>query len=94
MQDSRVLGGKEVEANWKKLANLISRRNVYGDITQIATEQELEKLLCLHGNDVPIVVGILHDRVRKSGSRRYTPPAFYERDGSFYQPPSFNMEIC
>ena len=34
MQDSKVLGGKEVKVDKKKLVNFIARRNVYGDITQ------------------------------------------------------------
>ena len=83
----------EVAVDEKKLANLIERRKVYGDITQNATEQELKDLLCLHGNNVPIVIGILHQRVKQKGSRLYIPPAFYERDGTFYQPPCFEMKM-
>ena len=52
------------EVDEKKLANLIERRKEYGDITQNATEQELKELLCLHGNNVPRVIGILHQRVK------------------------------
>ena len=52
------------EVDEKKLANLIERRKEYGGITQNATEQELKELLCLHGNNVPRVIGILHQRVK------------------------------
>ena len=34
MQDSKVIGGKEVKVDKKKLVNFIARHNVCGDITQ------------------------------------------------------------
>ena len=81
------------EVDEKRLANLIERRKVYGDITQSATEQELKELLCLYENNVPRVIGILHQRVKQKGSRLYIPPAFYERNGTLYQPPCFEMKM-
>ena len=33
----------------------------------------------------------LEEWVLKKGTRTYTPPAFYDRDGTFLQPPSFEM---
>ena len=29
----------------------------------------------------------------KKGSRTHIPPAFYERNGEFYQPPSFEIPL-
>lgn len=45
----------------------------------------------LHNNDVPKVIDRLEEWVLKKGTRTYTPPAFYDRDGTFLQPPSFEM---
>lgn len=76
-----------------KLINLIKRRNIYGDITQNATEEELEQLLINFDNHVPSVIAALEDKVRAKGTRTYVPPAFYGRDGALVQPPSFEMSI-
>ena len=48
------------KADEKKLANLIKRRKIYGDITQNATEEELESLLKKYGNQVPKVSSSLN----------------------------------
>ncbi len=42
---------------------------------------------------VPKVILHLEERVRRLGLQTYIPPAFYDRDGKFYQPPSFQMRI-
>ena len=39
------------------------------------------------------VVDFLTNRVRCRGYRTYVPPAFYDRDGKYRQPPPFNMEL-
>eukprot|EP00095_Tigriopus_kingsejongensis_P008231 maker-scaffold591_size129331-snap-gene-0.20 protein:Tk08231 transcript:maker-scaffold591_size129331-snap-gene-0.20-mRNA-1 annotation:"lactoylglutathione lyase" len=83
------------EADPVKLANLVQRRNVYGDITQnTENTEELEELLKRYHNHVPKVVRHLEERVWRKGSQTYIPPAFYDRDGTFYQPPSFEMKLC
>ena len=66
----------------------------YGDITQNARDaDELEELLCRFDNRVPAVIFFLEERVRAKGTQTYIPPAFYDRDGKFYQPPSFEMPV-
>ena len=35
----------------------------------------------------------LEERVRRRGKQTFIPPAFYDRDGKFYQPPSFEMSL-
>ena len=45
----------------------------------------------MHDNNVPLVIESLEDWVRVKRTRTYIPPAFYDRDGSFLQPPSFEM---
>ena len=74
-----------------KLANLIKRRQVFGDIVQNATETQLEYLLVLHENKVPCVIKSLQDWVKTRGSHMYTPPAFYDRDGTFVRPPTLEL---
>ena len=37
------------------------------------------------------VIAYLEKKVRSKGARTYIPPAFFGRDGSFYQPPAFEM---
>ena len=76
-----------------KLSNLIKRRKIYGDITQNASEQDLAKLLRFYNNDVKLVIFYLESMVRLKGKRSYIPPAFFERDGTFVQPPAFEMSI-
>ena len=76
-----------------KMSNLIKRRKIYGDITQNASEVDLAKLLRFYNNDVPSVILYLENKVRLRGKRTYIPPAFFERDGTFVQPPAFEMPI-
>jgi len=84
------LDGKPEVSN-EKLENLVKRQKVYGDITQNASPEELETLLRYHENKVPEVIAYLEKKVRSKGARTYIPPAFFGRDGSFYQPPAFEM---
>jgi len=75
----------------KKLDNLVKRQDIYGDITQNASPEELKNLLRYHENYVPNVILALERKVLAKRKRKYTPPAFFCRDGSFTQPPSFDM---
>jgi len=75
----------------KKLENLTKRQDVYGDITQNASPEELETLLRYHENHVPDVILALEKKVLSKRKRKYTPPAFFCRDGTFTQPPTFEM---
>ena len=51
---SSDLEGKP-DVDMEKLKNLTKRQNVYGDITQNASPEELENLLRYHENHVPDV---------------------------------------
>lgn len=84
---------KEKAVDEKKLANLIVRRKKYGDICQVASESQLQYLLMIHGNKVPLVVRDLKDWVYKKGTQTHIPPAFYDKDGSLVQPPSVEIPI-
>ena len=81
------------QADLKKLENLLARRKTYGDITQNSSAEDLEKLLRLFDNHVPSVIAALDDLVHQRGYKTYIPPAFYERNGVFIQPPSFQVPI-
>ena len=113
----------KTSADGVKLGNLLKRHRVYGDITQNATESQLERLLVsisdniiaklgrilleglkqsenyhmfscfqvLHDNNVPKVIESLEEWVCRKRTRTYIPPAFFDRDGTFVQPPSFEM---
>ena len=83
----------EVLVDDVKLANLVDRQNVYGDITQNATKEELQSLLEMFNNHVPHVIVALREKVIAKGSRNFIPPAFYERNKSLFQPPSFQMIV-
>ena len=91
--DDLDFSGKPAKADQVKLENLIKRQQIYGDITQNATKEDLEKLLRYFNNEVPQVIAALEEKVRRKGSRTFIPPAFYGRDGVFTQPPSFEMPI-
>jgi len=82
------------EMDQVKLRNLLKRRKTYGDITQNATEKQIARLMLIHKNDVPTVIGVLENWVRTKKTKTYIPPAFYDRDGSFIQPPSFEMPLA
>merc|ERR1712156_13658 len=73
----------------EKYQNLIKRQKTYGDITQNASPEELENLLRYHENNVPEVILALEKKILMNKRRKYTPPAFFCRDGSFIQPPTF-----
>merc|ERR1711881_304138 len=76
----------------EKLANLVKRRNgVYGDIVQNCSELQLRWLMIIYKNDVPKVMRVIQDWMTTKGSQTHIPPAFYERDGTLYQPPSFEL---
>ena len=45
----------------------------------------------MHSNHVPSVIASLEEWVQVKGTQTYIPPAFYDRDGTFIQPPSFEM---
>ena len=79
------------EADPKVLEKMIARRKVYGDIVQNVDLDELEALLRNFNNNVPKVIGAIERKVLQRGTRTFIPPAFYARDGTFYQPPSFEM---
>ena len=76
-----------------KFKNLVKRREIYGDITQNATEHQLKRLLLKHDNSVPDVIADLDLWVRTKGSSTAIPPGFYDRDGQFRQPASFEMPL-
>lgn len=78
-------------ADQNKLQNLLGRRKIYGDITQNASPEDIEKLLRFFDNHVPSVIGALVDKIKSKGTKTYIPPAFYERNGIFVQPPAFEM---
>ena len=97
MLSDDVIKKKEVESEVKvdetKLANLIKRRGVYGDICQVASEAQLKYLLIVSQNRVPLVIKSINDWVKKKGTRTHIPPAFYDRDGTFVQPPNIEMPV-
>ena len=45
----------------------------------------------MHSNHVPSVIASLEEWVQAKRTQTYIPPAFYDRDGTFIQPPSFEM---
>ena len=85
--------GKPDIADLKILANLLQRRKVYGDVMQNASEEELVLLLRFHNNNVPKVIAALESKIYQKGTRSFIPPAFYERDGVLFQPPTIEMKI-
>ena len=77
-----------------KLQALEKRRGVYGDLCQEATPLQLKYLLLLRANYIPMVMKDIKNWTLQKGTQKYIPPAFYDRDGSFIQPPSFEIPIA
>lgn len=78
--------------------SVLARRIKINNIcTYIPSEQnilqELKDLLEEYDNDVPEVIQHLENLVLERGYRTLIPPAFYDRDGEYYQPPNILMEI-
>ena len=73
---------------------LEKRRGVYGDLCQEATPLQLKYLLLLHENNIPMVIKDIKNWTLQKGTQKYIPPAFYDRDGSFIQPPSFEIPLA
>merc|ERR1712106_211843 len=66
-----------IQVDQTKLANLVARQKVYGDITQSASPLQLEELLRIYNNDIPTVIKALKEIVAKQGDRTFVqPPAF------------------
>jgi len=80
-----------IQVDQTKLANLLARQKVYGDITQSASPLQLEELLRIYNNEIPTVIKALKEIVAKQGGRNFIPPAFFERDRTFVQPPAFKV---
>ena len=78
-------------ADPKILETLKGRRKIYGDIMQNVDLEEVEALLLHFNNNVPKVIGAIECKVQQKGTRTFIPPAFYARDGTLFQPPSFEM---
>ena len=74
------LSGKP-EADETALKNLLERRKIYGDITQNASNEEIEILLRYHDNNVPKVISALDEKIKTQGYHTFIPPAFYDRVG-------------
>ena len=89
--DAYEADSSSVQVDEVKLARLVKRRKTYCDITQNSTEDQLVRLMRKHTNHIPAVVEDLELWVRTKGSYTCIPPAFYERDGHFVQPPSFEI---
>ena len=87
------LNDKPDAADPNILRNLLQRRKVYGDVTQNVSNEELETLLRYYENIVPKVINALEIIIEDRGYRTFIPPAFYDRDGSLVQPPSFKMQV-
>jgi len=90
----------DIQAAWNdrqvcqsKLANLVRRRQMYGDITQNVSEDQLQRLLLKHDNHVPKAIEELQLWVRRKGTSTFIPPKFYDKNGKFTQPKSFEMTI-
>lgn len=85
---------KDRRACPKKLANLMRRRQTYGDIMQnVNSEEDLKRLLIKHANKVPEAIEELQLWVRRKGSCTLIPPKFYDKNGKFTQPKSFEMTL-
>lgn len=72
-----------------RLASLLTRQSVYGDICQNMTAAELEEVLLASNNDVPLATKIMKLRADVEGTRRVQAPAFYE-DGNVLVKPKLS----
>jgi len=91
VRDWAGLAKSGVSVDKEKLDNLLARQKIYGDITQSASPLQLEEMLKMFNNDIPAVIASLKDITKKCGGQVYLPPAFFERDQSFVQPPGFKI---
>lgn len=75
------------------LNNFIKRRDVYGDICQSFSPEELEEILKEAGNDAPKAILLMERRVLLDGHPRlFRPPAYYvnsDRGEASFQPANF-----
>jgi len=82
----------------RKLANLLNRRAVYGDICQSFEAEEIKSYLLQAHNDVPTVMLMMLVKIRDGErSRKFLPPSYFifrdgEEESHFYKPPSHVYE--
>jgi len=72
------------EVDKVKLANMLSRCRIYGDLMQGETEESISDALKKANNNVPRATKII--RAIKKGNQILLPPAFYEQGKTRYQP--------
>ena len=84
---------KDIQIDEEKLSNLLKRQKIYGDVTQNATKEELSYLLGIFKNVVPHVILALKEKIKTTGGLIFIPPAFYERDETFFQPDSLKIQM-
>jgi hypothetical protein len=75
------------------MANFLKRRQIYGDICQSFSENELDEILREAGNHAPNAVRLMERRILCEGhSRLFSPPAYYvecDSQHSSFKPESF-----
>ena len=78
------LDGSGVIVDETKLANLVKRLKVYGDVVQGESEESLREILKKANNDVPLVIGYL--KSKHFGSQVYQPPTIYKNNKEAFKP--------
>ena len=74
----------------EKLANLLKRTNVYGDLIQGETEESLRILLQKTQNDIPKLIEYVTAKHRHT--QVFQPPTVYQDNDVAYKPPVLHIE--
>jgi len=85
-----IIDYQNIQVDEEKLANLVRRTNVYGDVVQGETEQSLRVLLQKSENDVPKLIEYLICKHRYT--QVFQPPTVYQDDDQPYKPPLLRIE--
>ena len=84
------LDSSDTKVDESKLANLVKRLKVYGDVVQGETEESLREFLKKAKNDVPMVIRYI--KAKHGNNQLFQPPTIYKNNEEAYTPPVLHIE--
>ena len=82
-----IIRANEIDEN--KFHNLVKRRNIYGDILQGFSDEDIKEALLKTNNFVPLTIKLLAE---KRGEKIFFQPAPFIENGELTKPESFVMK--
>ena len=82
--------GSTVVVDDEKLANLLKRTKIYGDVVQGEDEQSLREILKKTNNHMPDAIKYI--KAKHGSHQTFQPPTIYKNNEEAYKPPTLHIE--